>query len=234
MLSRMRLSIIAVMSVVLMSGCALPTRTASATWSPGSVADAIATRSASASNSEDTGSYKLTVTASCHADEQLIGGGFSAGNVFEFALFVNASYPANNAWTVKTDSISHYAIGVFAYCLRGEPSLGTRIVSGKDCPTGNMALSHGMTDPVAVTLCAAHHVASTSHATAPITLNATRNGYQPQSGSVECPPGALALDGGSTVGLELTSFAGDAFASWQVVTGGDGAGEVYANCVTFA
>jgi hypothetical protein len=186
------------------------------------------------SNVEGAGSYKLSVTASCHGDEQVIGGGFSAGNVFEFALFVDASYPANNGWTVKTDSISHYAVTVLAYCLRGEPSLGTRIISGKDCPTGNVALSHGMTNQGTVILCAAHHVASASRATAPITLNATHNGYQPQSGSVECPPGTLALDGGSTVGLELTSFAGDSFASWQVFTGGDGAGEVYANCVTFA
>jgi hypothetical protein len=234
MVARLRLAIIIAASIMMIWGCGLTAQTtASATWTPGSVASAITTRSASASNVEDAGGYQLTVTASCHVAEQLIGGGFSAGNVFEFALFLRASYPANNAWTVKTDSISHYAVTAFAYCLRGEPSLGTRIVSGKDCPTGSAALSHGKTENGEVTLCASRHVASASRAAAPITLHATGNGYQPEGGSVECPSGALALDGGSTVGLELSSSAGDRFASWQVVAGGDGAGEVYANCVTF-
>jgi hypothetical protein len=235
MLARLRLAITITACVLMLWGCGLTAQTtASATWAPESITSAITTRSASASNIEDTGSYKLTVTATCQTDEQLIGGGFSAGNVFEYALFLRASYPDSNAWTVKTDSISHYAVTAFAYCLRGEPSLGTQIVSGKDCPSASTALSHGKTENGDVTLCAAHHVASTSRATAPMSLTATHNGYQPESGSVECPPGALALDGGTTVGLELSSSAGVGFDSWQVVAGGDGAGEAYANCVTLA
>jgi hypothetical protein len=69
--------------------------------------------------------------------------------------------------------------------------------------------------------------------TTPFTLNATTNGYQPRSAIVACPAGAIGLDGGATVGLALVSKAGDGFTRWEVVAGGDGAGAVYANCITF-
>jgi hypothetical protein len=234
----MRWAIIMAAAFIAVCGCALSTQASrqapSATWEPGSVAGAITTRSVSASNTENSASYKLTVTASCHADEQLIGGGFIASDVFEFAVFLSASFPTSNAWTVKTDSISHYTVSALAFCLRASPSLETKVISGKECPNESTALSHGMSDQGPITLCAARHVASVSRATAPITLTATQNGYSPQSGSVECPSGALALDGGSTVGLELASGPTHGFAGWEVVTGGDGAGEVYASCVTLA
>src|SRR4029077_8690067 len=107
--SRTRLALFCTMAIIFMSACALTTPAAvQPTWAPESVASAIATRSASAQNVEGASTYQLTVTASCHADEQLVGGGFEAGGVFEYALFLRASYPANNEWTVKTDSISHY------------------------------------------------------------------------------------------------------------------------------
>jgi hypothetical protein len=228
-----RMVIILATCAVALGACSGLTPPARATWAPGSVAGAITTRSASAQNAYGASSYQLTVTARCHADEQLVGGGFEASDVFEYAVFLRASYPANNAWTVKTDSISHYALAVFAYCLRGEPSLETRIVSGEECPAGAALLSHGMTDQGGVTLCAERHVASVSRATTPFTLNATTTGYQPQSAIVVCPAGAIALDGGATVGLALVSKAGDGFRRWEVVAGGDGAGAVYANCITF-
>jgi hypothetical protein len=235
MWSRCRLAIFAAVSIIFMSACALTTPAAAQPrWAPESVASAITTRSASAQNAEGAKSYELTVTASCHADEQLVGGGFEAGDVFEYALFLRANYPANNGWTVKTGSISHYGVTVYAYCLRGSPSLETKVISGKECPTGNSALSHGIADKGPVTLCAAHHVTSASRVAAPITLNAMRNGYSPQGGSVNCPAGTLALDGGSTIGLELASNAMDGFTGWDVSAGGDGDGEVFANCVTLA
>jgi hypothetical protein len=238
MLSRLRWAIILTTSIVAILGCSLSThsagQTGSAPWAPGDVASAITTRNASAQNVEGAKSYALTVTASCHADEQLVGGGFEAGGVFEYALFLRANFPANNGWTVKTDSISHYGVTVYAFCLRGSPSLMTKVISGNECPSGNTALSHGTSDQGAVTLCAARHVASVSRAAAPIALNATRNGYSSQSGSVACPPGALALDGGLTIGLELASGPTSGFAGWEVVGGGDGVGEVFANCVTLA
>jgi hypothetical protein len=238
MLSRIRWVITITTSLVAILGCSLSPQSAgqkaSAPWSPGDVASAITTRNASAQNVEGAKSYDLTVTANCHADEQLVGGGFEAGGVFEYALFLRADYPASNGWTVKTGSISHYGVTVYAFCLRGSPSLETKVISGKECPNESTALSLGMSEQGAVTLCAARHVASVSRATAPITLTATQNGYSPQSGSVACPPGALALDGGSTVGLELASDPANGFAGWEVVTGGDGAGEVFANCVTLA
>jgi hypothetical protein len=234
MLSIMRLTIIVAISIAVLSGCTLEAQPASATWEPESVASAITIRSASASNSEDTGGYKLTVTASCHADEQLIGGGFEATNVFEYALFLRASYPAHNAWTVKTDSISHYELEVFAYCLSGEPSLGTHIVSGNECPAGASPLSHGKAEDGVVTLCAARHVASVTHALTYMVLAASSNGYQPQRATVNCPAGTLALEGDAPIGSTLASKATPGFGAWEMTLGGNVAGDVYATCVTFA
>jgi hypothetical protein len=231
----MRLAIFCITAIVFMSACARTTPAAAQpTWAPESVADAITTRSASAQNVEGARTYQLTVTAKCHADEQLVGGGFEAGGVFEFALFLHANYPANNGWTVKTDSISHYGVTVYAYCLRGEPSLGTRIVSGAECPTGDTELSRGAGEGGPVTLCAAQHVASVSRATTPFTLDSKTHGYSPQGAQVTCPSGSLALDGGTTIGLTLASSAMGGFTGWEVSAGGDGAGEVFASCATFA
>jgi hypothetical protein len=234
MLSRLRLAIIGAATIVAMSACALATQTSSAPWSPASVTSAITVRSASAQVASGAKSYQLAVTASCHADEQLLGGGFDASNVFEYALFLHASYPASNAWTVKTNSISHYELDVYAYCLRGQPSLGTKIVAGADCPAGNTALSHGKTDDGQVTLCSAQHVASVTRIATPITLHAAANGYLAQSARAECPAGTVALDGGSTIGMALASKATSGLSGWEATAGGDGAGEVYANCVTLA
>ena len=233
--SRMRLAIVCITAIVFMSASALTTPAAvQPTWAPESVASAITTRSATAQNVEGASTYQLTVTANCHTDEQLVGGGFEAGGVFEFALFLHANYPTNNGWTVKTDSISHYGVSVYAYCLRGEPSLQTRIVSGAECPAGDTALSHGSAENGPVTLCAAQHVASVSRATTHFTLDSRTHGYSPQGAQVTCPSGSLALDGGSTIGLTLASSAMNGFTGWEVSAGGDGAGEAYANCVTLA
>jgi len=233
--SRMRLAILCITVTVFMSACVLTTPAAvRPTWAPESVASAITTRSAEAQVASGSQSYKLTVTASFHADEQLVGGGFDASSVFEYALVQSNSYPANNGWTVKGDSISHYVLDAYAYCLRGEPSLGTHIVSGETCPAGNIALSHGTADQGIVTLCAARHVTSMSRATAPITLSYRENGYLSQSAHAVCPAGTIALNGDTTVGVTLASTATDAFAGWEIIAGGEGSGEVYANCFTFA
>jgi hypothetical protein len=234
MLLRPRLAITVIASVLVMSACALATQTSSAPWSPASVTSAITVRSASAQVASGAKSYQLAVMASCHADEQLLGGGFDASNVFEYALFQHASYPANNAWTVKRDSISHYDLDVYAYCLRGQPSLGTKIVAGADCPAANTALSHGKQEGGQVTLCAAQHIASVTRVATPITLHAAANGYLAQSARAECPAGTVALDGGSTIGMALASRATTGLSGWEATAGGDGAGEIYANCFTFA
>ena len=97
-----------------------------------------------------------------------------------------------------------------------------------------MALTHGTADQGAVTLCAARHVTSMSRATAPITLSSRENGYLSQSAHAVCPAGAVALSGDSTVGVTLASNATDKFAGWEIIAGGEGSGEVYANCFTFA
>jgi hypothetical protein len=231
--SRMRLAIFCITAIVFTSACALTTPAAvQPTWAPESVASAIATRSASAQNAEGAKSYALSVTASCHADEQLIGGGFEATNIFEYALFLRTSYPAHNAWTVKADSISHYALEVFAYCLRGEPSLGAQIVSGNECPAGASPLSHGKAEDGVVTLCAARHVASVTHVLAYVTLTSAFNEYKTQRATMNCPAGTLALDGFAPIGTALSSKATPGFGAWEMTLGGNGAGDVYANCVT--
>ncbi len=135
---------------------------------------------------------------------------------------------------MKTDSISHYTLDVFAYCLRGEPSLGTQIVTGNACPADATPLSSGKTEAGIVTLCAARHIASVTHGLTYVTLTATFNGYQTQRATVNCPPGTLALDGFAPIGMALASKAAPGFSSWEMTLGGNGSGDVYANCVTFA
>lgn len=103
--------------------------------------------------------YRATLVASCEASEQLIAGGYSATDVFESDYFLDASYPsAPNAWTVSVHSGSHFALQVFAYCLRSGPALGTRIIQGSACPAGTTRLSQGQRGGAPYTLCAAHAV----------------------------------------------------------------------------
>ena len=69
---------------------------------------------------------------------------------------------------------------------------------------------------------------------APITVNSRENGYLSQSANAVCPAGAVALDGGATAGMTLASKATDEFAGWEIIAGGEGSGEVYADCFTLA
>jgi len=114
---------------------------------------------------------RTTLAASCGAGEQLLAGGYNATDVFESALFLDASSPASlQTWTVSAHSISHFALQALVYCLRSGPSLGERITLGAMCPTGMTPLSQGHlgqgTTPLSqgirgatiTTLCAAHDV----------------------------------------------------------------------------
>ena len=118
----------------------------------------IVTYSASATVSSAP-SYQTTLTASCGAGEQLLAGGYNATDVFESALFLEASYTASlHTWTVSAHSISHFDLQALVYCLRGGPSLGVRLMPGATCPAGMTPLSQGQRGSSASTLCAAHDV----------------------------------------------------------------------------
>jgi hypothetical protein len=107
---------------------------------------------------------QVTVSASCPAGEQMVGGGFAATDVFEYAAFITASYPSGPAsWTVVGSSISHFTLGVTIYCLRAGFSLGVRVAQGgidgasqgyAACPAGAVLVSGGFrsTAPVGISM----------------------------------------------------------------------------------
>lgn len=115
--------------------------------------------------------YQATLAPACGPGEQLLAGGYNATDVFESALFLDASYPSSlHTWTVSAHSTSSFDLQALLYCLRGGPSLGEQIVVNGACPRGTtllsqgergqgtMPLSQGIRSATTTTLCAAHDV----------------------------------------------------------------------------
>jgi hypothetical protein len=164
----------------------------------------------------------------------MIGGGYHATDVFEYALFVHGNYPSDAmTWTVMTDSISNYFLSISAYCLQGAPAMGLHIVAGSTCPLGNVLTSSGFNEQQPFVICASQHVIAGTKATQPLSLNSQANGYTPQDGSVQCLSGQFALGGGATAGTILESETNASFTGWNITAGGSGDGEIYADCLMF-
>ena len=137
--------------------------------------------------------YHATLVATCAAGEQLLGGGYSATDVFESDYALDANYPsAPNTWAVSVHSGSHFALQVYAYCLRSGPALGVRIIQGSACPAGTTRLSQGQRGGAPYTLCAAHAV----------TTGATVGDFQVSSYTAHCANSST----GSSIS-ETRSFA---------------------------
>lgn len=89
---------------------------------------------------------KITaVSMSCKPEEQMLGGGFSSDNLFEYAAYIDASYPSSaNTWTVlATAPSSYFDVAVEAYCLTTKVPLHIQIIRATDATTGNAACPQG-------------------------------------------------------------------------------------------
>jgi hypothetical protein len=205
-----------------------------------------------------------SASVSCTPGEQMVGGGFVAGDVFEYAAFIAASYPSGpNTWVVSGDSISHFQLAAEVYCVPARPDYGVQIVhtavSGEGdatCPQGSVLLSGGFqtgdrqiavsqpqgngwnvaanTTATAYALCATHHVTPEGIATASLAVHSSQNGDTPGEATAECPSGAIAVGGGFSGGGLALSSATQKFTGWSVSAGGDFTQTISAVCTIFA
>jgi hypothetical protein len=193
----------------------------------------------------------------------MIGGGFAASDLFEYAAYIEASYPSNaTTWTVMgTAPASYFDLKAEVYCVSAPVSLDIQRVQGATggrvaCPKGTRLLSGGFqgSQPVAVSypqqngwsspssdqvyaLCAGQYVTVGPVVTSVFTLHSSGEGYQPGGGSVDCPAGQFAAGGGfaSQSALILSStLSGPHFASWSVGAGGNADVTVYALCAALS
>jgi hypothetical protein len=93
-----------------------------------------------------------SVSVSCHAGEQMQGGGFQASNLFEYAAYIEASYPSDSTtWTVTGAApASFYDLEAEVYCASATRPVGMQIVHASGateataaCPQNTVLLSGG-------------------------------------------------------------------------------------------
>lgn len=201
-----------------------------------------------------------TLSVSCKPGEQMLGGGFSSTNLFEYAVNIDASYPSSaNTWTVTASApTSYFDVEADVYCLTTAVPLHVQIVRATTgnavCPQGTVLLSGGAqsTQPVGVShpegngwagastgasiqvyaLCAASHVLRGVVVTSSFNAHSSSHQYAPGAGSVACPTGQVATGGGfDGQDLMLGSKAtGQDFAGWTVTAGGDADVTISAVC----
>lgn len=206
---------------------------------------------------------KASVAASCKAGEQMLGGGFESGNLFEYAASIRAGYPSSpTTWTVTgLASASFFDITALVYCLQTKPPRASHIVpmtaayrAKFSCSSGTVLLNEGfdfsqaqdlpnlsdnggsaVPPGVRYALCAANHVLSDKTATAIFNPHSTTNGYHPDGGKANCPTGQIATGGTftSTDTILESSVTGADFAGWSITAGGDADVAVSAICVIF-
>jgi hypothetical protein len=92
------------------------------------------------------------VTASCRAGEQVVGGGFAAGDLFEYAAWISASYPSSaTTWTVVGSApASFFDLAAVVYCAPVARPASVQIVHASGagsataaCPQGTVLLGGG-------------------------------------------------------------------------------------------
>lgn len=92
------------------------------------------------------------LSVSCRAGEQMLGGGFGASNLFEYAAYIEASYPSSTTtWTVVASApSSFYDLEADVYCLPAAMSIGVHVVQAAGtssatgtCPQNSVLLGGG-------------------------------------------------------------------------------------------
>lgn len=187
---------------------------------------------------------ELAVSASCQPGERMLGAAYGATSVFEFNATIFSSYPVDDhTWTASGGTQAGLEVDVF--CLHGDHLPGVTIAAGEAgsgaCPSGTTLLSAGFSReptgralrPAGYLLCASSGVTAGEVATEHVILDANSHSYSAQRAEVTCAAGQLAFGGGS---LDVEAFASgptEAFGGWAI-TGGNGTGTLYANCVRFS
>lgn len=215
------LSLVVVTLLFSACGVALPSSTAATTPRP-----QIVSYSAQATFQSGQNTYRLSASASCKQDEQMLGGGFAASDVFEYDAFIEASYPSSaTTWTAIGFSSSSFQLEAYVYCLKASVPFGIRLVQSEGvpggqvaCPKGTILLSGGFQSsqpiqasypldngwssasvgsPVQVyALCASQHITASPVATAVFNAQSSSHQYQPGGTSLACPTEQAAIGGG--------------------------------------
>ncbi|GEM_PF-2997812 len=197
-----------------------------------------------------------SVSASCKPGEQMIGGGFAASDLFEYAAEVDSSYPSSpNTWTVAGSEVaSYFDLSAEVYCASAPIPLGAQIVQSSGgsvaCPQGTKVLSGGFQNhrgasyPLAngwmtadseqvYALCASQHLQSSMVVTSTFNVHSDSHGYQPGGGSASCPAGSVATGGGFDSRGDVivkNTLNVPPHAGWAVGAGGNADVTVYALC----
>jgi len=199
----------------------------------------------------------LTVSVSCPPDEQMLGGGFAASDVFEYDAHITASYPANpQTWTVEGNASSSFWLSAYAYCWRSPSLVGIQIAQGGHevvCPAHTSVIgggfqgldrSHNVSFPSGngwrsgatrtYALCATNTFSPAKIATIVFNVQSSSHGYMPGGANVTCPMGSVALSGGFNSGGDeiLASTVGATFSTWTILAGGEGDVTGYGLCVS--
>jgi len=172
-------------------------------------------------------SGKVTsVSVSCQPGEQLLGGGFSSSNLFEYDANIAASYPSSaTTWTVTAALSPDFDVEAAAYCIPATVPLSIQILQASGatgatvaCPEATVLLSGGAqgSQPLNVSrpydngwmgtsyrgstrvyaLCAARHGLRGQVVTAAFNARSSSHQYAAGGGSATCPAGLIATGGG--------------------------------------
>ena len=171
-------------------------------------------------------SGKVTrVSVSCQPGEQVLGGGFSSGGLFEYAAFLEASYPSSpTTWSVMAFGPT-FGLEAEVYCLPTTVPLGVQIVQasgtgvvGAACPQGTVLFGGGFQSSQVIgasrpqgngwmsastdarvkgyALCAASHALRGRGVSAVFNPHSSLHGYAPGRSGAACPAGQVATGGG--------------------------------------
>jgi hypothetical protein len=82
-----------------------------------------------------------SVSVSCRPGEQMLGGGFGTGDLFEYAAYIEASYPSGAAtWTVTGAApASYFYMEAEVYCLPVTIPIGLHVVQVAGAPAATAA-----------------------------------------------------------------------------------------------
>lgn len=103
----------------------------------------------------------MSVSASCRSGERMLGGGFGASDLFEYAAYIEASYPTDvTTWSVTASApASYFDLEVDVYCVPTTFALGLHVVQATGvamatvaCPQDTVLLGGGFqsSEPITV------------------------------------------------------------------------------------
>jgi hypothetical protein len=82
-----------------------------------------------------------SLSVSCRPGEQMLGGGFGTSNLFEYAAYIDESYPSGTTtWTIVASApSSFYDIEVDVYCVPASISIYVHVVQASGSSSATVA-----------------------------------------------------------------------------------------------